>query len=277
MEPRSNTGNRCPCRAARCWRSDASRAPASAAYLAVRGSFDLPEYLGSRATFTLGQFGGHGGRALRTGDVLRLNRAGRALEGCQAIAPEQRPDYGAEWRIRVNDGPHGAPDFFTPEDIETFYATDWEVHYNSSRTGVRLIGPKPRWARADGGEAGLHPSNIHDNAYAIGSIDYTGDMPVILGPDGPSLGGFVCPATIVEADLWKLGQLKPGDKLRFQRVPKPERACRQPGGVARPARLRDARRGVRAARRREQCAGRVRRAPRSTWCCDSRCRRCSRI
>jgi len=89
------------------------------------------------------------------------------------------------------------------------------VHYNSSRTGVRLIGPKPRWARADGGEAGLHPSNIHDNAYAIGSIDFTGDMPVILGPDGPSLGGFVCPATIALSELWKIGQLRPGDSVRF--------------------------------------------------------------
>jgi urea carboxylase len=92
------------------------------------------------------------------------------------------------------------------------------VHYNSSRTGVRLIGPKPQWARTDGGEAGLHPSNIHDNAYAIGAIDFTGDMPVILGPDGPSLGGFVCPATIVEAELWKLGQLRPGDTVRFHRL-----------------------------------------------------------
>ena len=71
------------------------------------------------------------------------------------------------------------------------------MHYNSSRTGVRLIGPKPQWARSDGGEAGLHPSNIHDNAYAIGAIDFTGDMPIILGPDGPSLGGFVCPAVVV--------------------------------------------------------------------------------
>ncbi len=80
---------------------------------------------------------------------------------------------------------------------------------------MRLIGPKPEWARKDGGEAGLHPSNIHDNAYAIGSIDFTGDMPVILGPDGPSLGGFVCPATIVHSELWKLGQLQPGDTIRF--------------------------------------------------------------
>ena len=40
-------------------------------------------------------------------------------------------------------------------------------------------------------------------------------MPVILGPDGPSLGGFVCPATTIAADLWKLGQLKAGDKVKF--------------------------------------------------------------
>ena len=71
---------------------------------------------------------------------------------------------------------------------------------HSARTGVRLIGPAPRWARTDGGEAGLHPSNLHDNAYAIGAIDFTGDMPIILGPDGPSLGGFVCPAVIAVAE-----------------------------------------------------------------------------
>jgi urea carboxylase len=112
-------------------------------------------------------------------------------------------------------GPHGAPDFFLDEDIETFFATAWEVHYNSARTGVRLIGPKPKWARTDGGEAGLHPSNLHDNAYAIGAVDFTGDMPVILGPDGPSLGGFVCPVVVVDAELWKLGQLRPGDRISF--------------------------------------------------------------
>jgi urea carboxylase len=120
-----------------------------------------------------------------------------------------------EWEIGVLYGPHGAPDFFTDEDIATLFSATYEVHYNSARTGVRLIGPKPQWARRDGGEAGLHPSNIHDNAYAIGAIDFTGDMPIILGPDGPSCGGFVCPATIVSAERWKIGQLKPGDKVRF--------------------------------------------------------------
>src|SRR6185436_20941837 len=104
------------------------------------------------------------------------------------------------------------------DDIRDLFSTAWKVHHNSSRTGVRLLGPKPRWARPDGGEAGLHPSNIHDNAYAVGTIDFTGDMPIILGPDGPSLGGFVCPATIIEADLWKIGQLKAGDTVRFVAV-----------------------------------------------------------
>jgi urea carboxylase len=80
---------------------------------------------------------------------------------------------------------------------------------------VRLVGPKPEWARPDGGEAGLHPSNIHDVAYAIGSIDFTGDMPILLGPDGPSLGGFVCPGVVATAELWKMGQLRPGDKVRL--------------------------------------------------------------
>jgi urea carboxylase len=187
------------------------------AYLAVRGGFDLPQYLGSTATFMLGGFGGHGGRALRAGDVLRLAAETRSIPP-KPLPVAERPAYPELWEIGVLDGPHSAPDFFTPADIDKFFATDFEVHYNSDRTGVRLIGPKPAWARKDGGEAGLHPSNIHDNAYAIGTVDYTGDMPVILGPDGPSLGGFVCPVTIVASERWKMGQLRAGDRLRFVRA-----------------------------------------------------------
>ncbi|HTJ79186.1 MAG TPA: urea carboxylase [Rariglobus sp.] len=193
--------------------------PGLRAYLAIRHGFDVPDYLGSKSTFTLGLFGGHSGRALRTGDVLRVHTSTPA--GVLTSAPLLRapssiqPPLTREWQIGVLYGPHGAPDFFTEADISTLLSTAYEVHYNSARTGVRLIGPKPEWARRDGGEAGLHPSNIHDNAYAIGAVDFTGDMPIILGPDGPSCGGFVCPFTIVQAELWKMGQLKPGDKVRF--------------------------------------------------------------
>jgi urea carboxylase len=192
------------------------------AYMAIRGGFDVPLYLGSRSTFTLGKFGGHGGRALMAGDVLHVGSTG---SDSAAGSPEPRavpdgvmPAIRDEWELGVLYGPHGAPDFFTDDDIAEFFAATWEVHYNSSRTGVRLLGSKPRWARSDGGEAGLHPSNIHDNAYAVGTVDFTGDMPVILGPDGPSLGGFVCPATLVKAELWKLGQLRANDRVRFKRL-----------------------------------------------------------
>ncbi len=200
------------------------------AYLAIAGGIDVPLYLGSRSTFILGKFGGHAGRALRAGDVLSIGKREEAASkgGCS----QDWPPYKNTWEIGVAYGPHGAPDFFTEEDIEMFFSTAWKVHYNSDRTGVRLIGPKPTWARKDGGEAGLHPSNIHDNAYAIGTVDFTGDMPVILGPDGPSLGGFVCPATILHDELWKVGQLRPGDLVRFTTPNREEPVLRRNGDVA---------------------------------------------
>ncbi len=194
------------------------------AYLLIAGGIDCPAYLGSRATFTLGKFGGHAGRALRAGDVLRLCEPGPATAetppsrlDTKLLPPELLAGTG-DWTLRVIPGPQGTTEYFTQAYLDRFYSAEWRVHYNSSRTGVRLVGPRPEWARSDGGEAGMHPSNIHDNAYAIGTVDFTGDMPVILGPDGPSLGGFVCPATVIAADLWKLGQLAAGDRVRFAAV-----------------------------------------------------------
>ncbi|MGI5453288.1 5-oxoprolinase/urea amidolyase family protein [Streptomyces sp. CA-249302] len=190
-------------------------------YVLFAGGLDIPAFLGSASTFTLGRFGGHGGRALRTGDVLH---GGGLTEGTPVA---DHPSYSSTWHIGAVEGPHAAPEFFTEDDIRDFYAADWKVHFNSARTGVRLVGPKPRWARTDGGEAGLHPSNIHDTPYSVGAVDYTGDMPVLLGPDGPSLGGFVCPATVLSTERWKLGQLRPGDTVKFVPVtvdgtPRPE-------------------------------------------------------
>ena len=191
--------------------------PGLRAYLAVRGGLDVPEYLGSASTFTLGRFGGHGGRALQAGDVLRAGTNMPLGEPSETPA-ERRPAIVSDWEIGVTEGPHAAPDFFTRADIDQLYKSVYTVHHNSARTGVRLIGPRPSWAREDGGEAGLHPSNIHDVPYAVGALDFTGDTPIILGPDGPSLGGFVCPAVVASGELWKTGQLRPGDTVRFVAV-----------------------------------------------------------
>jgi len=186
-------------------------------YLAVLGGIKAPVFLGSASTFMLGGFGGHAGRALRAGDVVHFSEAKSEVTH-KLLSSGVIPSYTRNWEVAVLYGPHGSPEFFTEGDIEMVFGTEWRVHYQSDRTGIRLVGPKPEWARKDGGEAGLHPSNIHDNAYAIGSVDFTGDMPILLGSDGPSLGGFVCPAVVASAELWKMGQMKAGDTVRFRRV-----------------------------------------------------------
>ena len=209
--------------------------PGLRVYVLIAGGIDVPEYLGSASTFTLGRFGGLDGRTLCEGDVLALGDTPTSTP--TAVPAGSVPALSQRWELAVTEGPHGAPEFFTRADIDALYRTDYEVHFNSDRTGVRLIGPRPDWARPDGGEAGLHPSNIHDNAYSIGALDFTGDTPILLGPDGPSLGGFVCPVTVVAADRWKLGQLAPGNTVRFVPVRADRAASRRDLGLGRRAGL----------------------------------------
>lgn len=190
--------------------------PGMRVYVAVGGGIEVEQYLGSSSTFTLGRFGGHEGRNLAAGDALAVGEPGPGVP--RRILADEVPAIGHHWHIAVAEGPHGAPEFLTRAGMDELYAASYTVHFNSDRTGVRLEGPRPKWARPDGGEAGLHPSNLHDNAYSVGALDFTGDTPILLGPDGPSLGGFVCPVTVVSGDRWKLGQLAPGDTVRFVRV-----------------------------------------------------------
>lgn len=192
-------------------------------YLAIRGGIDVTEYLGSRSTFALGNLGGYNGRVLKMGDVLFLATANASNTLPKPVyEPKKAPDSlipkistTKEWTVGVTCGPHGSPDFFTQESVVEFFSSSWKIHYNSNRFGVRLIGPKPKWARPDGGEGGLHPSNAHDYVYSLGAINFTGDEPVILTCDGPSLGGFVCQAVVAESEMWKIGQVKPGDSVKF--------------------------------------------------------------
>lgn len=190
--------------------------PGLRGYVAVGGGLAVPEDLGSRATFLLGGFGGFGGRALRSGDVLALGRD-ENLAAPRDVAP-LLPALTSQWKLRVLPGPHGAPEHLTLPGVEALFAATWTVDHRADRTGIRLVGPTPQWARADGGEAGLHPSNIHDSAYPVGGVMLAGDTPVIVGPDGPSLGGFVVPCVVVRADRWMLAQLRPGDTVRLTPV-----------------------------------------------------------
>ncbi|KAJ4190908.1 hypothetical protein NW755_005123 [Fusarium falciforme] len=191
-------------------------------YLAVQGGIQVPVVMGSRATFELGKLGGFSGRKLQQRDILALKP--RPSEGnvnglLRLSSPVPIPRHPkAHWTIKVVPGPHGAPEYFTPESVKSLYLSEWKVHHNSNRLGVRLTGPQPEWARETGGEAGLHPSNIHDAPYSVGSVSFTGDEAVVLACDGPSLGGFVVFCVVASAEMWKMGQVRPGDTIRFDPI-----------------------------------------------------------
>ena len=178
-------------------------------YVAVQGGLpDVPEYLGSKST-SMG-FGGYQGRALATGDQLALAEPTLELPCPFTLPAPLVPTYPQNWTLRVVCGPHADTEFLTSEGIEKFYSTTWTVSSSSNRMGIRLSPAHAQssnerailWARENGGDGGSHPSNILDNAYARGSINVNGDTPVILGCEGPDMGGYVCLCAVVQGDMY---------------------------------------------------------------------------
>ncbi|MQA74022.1 MAG: 5-oxoprolinase/urea amidolyase family protein [Solirubrobacterales bacterium] len=196
-----------------------SAGPGFRQYVAVSGGIDVPPFFGSRSTYTMGGLGGLDGRSLQPGDSLPLGSEGDGGAAGRRLVQEARPAYAREWQIETVRGPQASPDYLTEADMKTFFSRSWSVDKNSNRTGIRLEPHKFEWARKGGGISGGHPSNILDNSYPVGAININGDLPVILGPDGPTAGGFVVAGTIAHVGFWKLGQLRPvGDTIRFREL-----------------------------------------------------------
>nr|UWK20132.1 urea amidolyase_carboxylase protein [Trichoderma polysporum] len=173
-------------------------------YLAVRGGFpQVPKFLGSKSTAPELGFGGVQGRKLLIHDILTLSPQSRgwATEATPlSLPPNVIPDFTENVTICCIDGPYASEDILTPEGHEILYEANWT------------------WARASGGGGGSHPSNVLDYGYPNGGVNFTGEFPIIFGPDRPDLGGFVCPTTVCSGEMWKLGQVKPGNTIRFRSV-----------------------------------------------------------
>ena len=200
-------------------RIEFAQGPGFRLYVAISGGIDVPPFFESRSTYTMGSLGGLEGRALTAGDRLLLGDAGGDDAAGRRFKEAARPEYAREWEIETIRGPQATPDYLTEAGMEAFFGRAWSVDRNSDRTGIRLEPYKFDWAREGGGIAGGHPSNILDNSYPVGAVNINGDLPVILGPDGPTAGGFVVAATVSHAGFWKIGQLRPvGDTVRFREV-----------------------------------------------------------
>lgn len=189
-------------------------------YLAVAGGIDVPVYLESKSTCIFGGYGGFEGRKLQPGDIIKSGKPDQALKSLagRRLRKDVIPEYSREWRLRATPGPNAAPDYVTEEGMDFLFENSFKIQHTSNRSAYRLEEvPDYFFARKDGGVGGSHPSNIVDHAYAMrGALNVCGNTPIILIADGPTLGGYLCALTVINADLWKIGQGTPSrDFIKF--------------------------------------------------------------
>jgi antagonist of KipI len=180
------------------------------AYLAVRGGFGLDPVLASKSTNLVSGFGGYEGRALKPGDLLYTDPPDtRIKDGERVLDLNSIPQYSKAWVVRVLLGPQD--DDFTEESKKLFLESPYTVSPKSDRTGTRLSGP------AVHRKPGVKESIISEGVVA-GSIQIPGDgQPIIILVETVT-GGYRKIATVISADLHLLGQMKPGDSIRFRAV-----------------------------------------------------------
>jgi biotin-dependent carboxylase-like uncharacterized protein len=178
------------------------------AYLAVAGGFNVPEIMGSSSTYLRGRLGGLDGRKLNAGDRVPMNMSVLLFRKKKKMPADIIPEWSKNVILHVLRGIDF--DEFPSSTIETFTSSDFRVTNYADRMGMRLSGP----ALQHKGDA-----DVISYPLAIGTIQVPGDgNPVIMLADSQTVGGYTQIANIISADIWRTGQLKPGNEVRFRMV-----------------------------------------------------------
>ncbi len=166
-------------------------------YVSVRGGIDVPQVLGSRSTDLMS---GLGPPIVRPGDVLRIgDEVGGPPEELLADPPPAEPE------LIVIPGPRA--DWFSPDALEALTSQPWRMSLSSNRVGIRLDGQALQWARAE---------ELRSEGLVTGALQVPPNgLPILLGPDHPTTGGYPVIAVVHSEDVWHAGQLRPGETVRF--------------------------------------------------------------
>jgi antagonist of KipI len=176
-------------------------------YLCVRGGIEVTPFLGSASTHLLSGLGGHEGRALRHGDVLKIAEA-KGPYRKRTLAAQALKNLSPRKAFRVTPGPQS--DWFPESAQEIFYASTYRVMEESNRMGLRLEGATV--LEGSGGK-------MITEGVSIGAVQIpSGGLPIILFAEQQTTGGYAKIANVISADLSSLGQLRPRDEIRFERV-----------------------------------------------------------
>lgn len=194
-------------------------------YLCVEGGIAVTPFLGSASTHLLSGLGGHEGRALRKGDILKvgqaqsldgtgtLSRSAAANRACgwsstRKVAREALDGLAARKTLRVTPGPQC--DWFPKASQKIFYGSTYRVSEEANRMGLRLQGP----SIPEGAHGGMISEGVSLGAVQIA----VGGMPIVLFVEQQTTGGYAKMANVISADLSSLGQLRPRDEIRFEGV-----------------------------------------------------------
>lgn len=173
------------------------------AYVAFDGGIDVPALMGSRSTDVQGGFGGLEGRKLQAGDLLPIGKKNpKQLKNRGVLLPVLNHE------IRVLAGPE--VEQFSAQAQDAFFTHGWKVTADCNRMGFRLEGDElTRTETADLLSHGVFPGVIQ--------VPPNG-QPIILAAEAQATGGYPRIASVIESDLWRLGQLRPGTFVHFKRV-----------------------------------------------------------